>query len=110
MELSVLVGYAEGPFYFEMEGEYGNFTVEEAAAYLGLSDDLAAAVTSWDAEYQATLDQTYPPDSAFPSPEAHRIWIEKGKELAARIKQESPIVTRVDYQANSHYQDGTCVF
>ncbi|MBB5910799.1 hypothetical protein [Actinoalloteichus hymeniacidonis] len=34
----------------------------------------------------------------------------QGKKLIARIKQESARISRIDYQANGHYENGTCVF
>ncbi|APU16529.1 MULTISPECIES: hypothetical protein [Actinoalloteichus] len=109
--VSMLAGYGEGPLFFDMDDTMRcNHTVAEAASYLGLSKATATDLEDWDQEYQRTLDHTYPPDSRFPSPEAKRAWIERGKELAARIKQDSSIVASVDYQANGCYENGTCVF
>ncbi|APU13379.1 hypothetical protein [Actinoalloteichus fjordicus] len=111
VDVALLAGYDEGPFYyFSGKGRRSNHSIEEAAAELSLGIDIVADLTAWNDEYQDTLDQDYPPDSKFPTPEAEQAWREKGKELAVRIKQESPVVASVDYQANGFYKDGTCVF
>ncbi|APU13558.1 hypothetical protein [Actinoalloteichus fjordicus] len=110
-EVALLAGFYEGPFYYHVrKGAGTNWSVEEAAEHLRLGPDLVADLIAWDNEYQAILDRSYPPDSKFPTPEAQRAWIERGKELAARIKRESPLVASVDYQADGCYKDGTCVF
>ncbi|APU12693.1 MULTISPECIES: hypothetical protein [Actinoalloteichus] len=85
-------------------------SVEEAAELLSLSDDLAAELTDWDDEYQDVLNIDVPQDSEWPSPEARQAWLEKGKTLAARIKRESPVVSRVEYFGNGTIADGECVF
>ncbi|WP_157434290.1 MULTISPECIES: hypothetical protein [Actinoalloteichus] len=64
----------------------------------------------WDAEYQATYNPNCFHSSGFSSPETEEEWRERGKMLAARIKQESPIVTSVNYQANGAIPWGTCMF
>ncbi|ASO19542.1 hypothetical protein FHR81_000780 [Actinoalloteichus hoggarensis] len=107
----LLAGFNEPPFYYYVEeGRRLNWSTEEAAEYLGLSAQLVSALDAWDDEYQDTLDREYPPDSAFPTPEAYRHWIESGKALAARVKNESSTVSSVDYQADGSIASGTCVF
>ncbi|ASO18909.1 hypothetical protein FHR81_001174 [Actinoalloteichus hoggarensis] len=109
-DISMLAGFFEGPlFHFDEDGDWMNHSPTQAGEDLRLSTELVADLAAWDDEYQATYDDDYPPDSRFPSPEARAAWVERGKELAARIKQESPFVTSVDYQANGSYKNGECV-
>jgi len=55
---------------------------------LGVSLGLSAELATWQAEYDATLDHSYPPDSSFPS-EALRVrWERQGHELLERLRQE----------------------
>ncbi|AOS61036.1 hypothetical protein [Actinoalloteichus hymeniacidonis] len=111
LAVALHAGFQEGPFFYvAKKGERTNHWIDEAAIDLQLSAELVVALTAWDDEYQSIYDRGYPPDSRFPTPEAERAWIEKGKELAARVKTESPVVSSVDYQANGFYDKGTCVF
>ncbi|APU16056.1 MULTISPECIES: hypothetical protein [Actinoalloteichus] len=111
VQVGILAGFDEGPFYYHVQkGRGTNWTIEEAAEHLGFSADLARELTAWDDEYQATLNLAVPQDSGFPTPEAKQAWIERGKNLAARLKRECPNVASVDYQANGAILDGECVF
>lgn len=56
--------------------------------YLKVSAELRDAIQAWDDEYQNTLDQNYPPDSAFPSLEADIAHNEKGRLLARALQEE----------------------
>lgn len=60
---------------------------------LPLSAALCDALEAWSDEHYATLNQDYPPDSAFPSPEAEQAWLAHGAGLFARLKSELPSVT-----------------
>ncbi|APU13557.1 hypothetical protein [Actinoalloteichus fjordicus] len=111
IEIVMLAGFFEGLFFYvDPDGDWINHPVEVAGEDLALSAELVTALRAWDDEFQAIYDDSYPPDSKFPTPEAERAWIERGKELAARIKRESPLVASVDYQADGTFEDGTCVF
>ncbi|APU15726.1 MULTISPECIES: hypothetical protein [Actinoalloteichus] len=111
--ISLLVGWQEDPFYYDWyDPEQYSHSIEEAAEELQLSADLVADITAWDDEYQATYDPTGSRglESGFASPEAEEEWRERGKILAARIKQESPVVASVSYRANGIIPPGTCMF
>ncbi|AOS62048.1 hypothetical protein [Actinoalloteichus hymeniacidonis] len=111
LEMVLLAGFFQGPLFYDdpMDGLWTSHTADEAGEDLGLSSALVADLTAWDDEFQAIYDGNYPPDSHFPSLEAEQAWVERGKELAARIKQESDLVTSVDYQADGQINDGECV-
>ncbi|ASO22831.1 hypothetical protein FHR81_005104 [Actinoalloteichus hoggarensis] len=108
ISLGMLAGYAQGPFFWQGEGI--NWTVAEASEQLGLSAGLAHDLTVWDDQWQDTLDLADVDNCGFDTDEEKHAWIERGKVLAARIKQESSVVARVDYQANGYYPNGACVF
>ncbi len=55
---------------------------------LPISESLKHDIQKWEDEYQATLDREYPPDSAFPSPEAEKAHIKEGAKLAKRLQTE----------------------
>lgn len=55
---------------------------------LPISSDLKAEIAAWDEEYQMTFNSSYPPDSAFKSPEIEKAHVKKGDELARRLQIE----------------------
>ncbi|APU16061.1 MULTISPECIES: hypothetical protein [Actinoalloteichus] len=110
LDIAILAGYEQGPFFYTYEGAMENWSAEAAGEHLGLSAGLVRDLTVWDDEWQNTLDLADGRNSGFDTDEEKHEWIERGKALAIRIKQESPLVASVDYQANGYYEDGTCVF
>ncbi|APU16209.1 MULTISPECIES: hypothetical protein [Actinoalloteichus] len=112
VDVAILVGWQENYFYYDNGDEEDtlNHTTEDATEFLDLNADLVRDLEAWDAEYQATYDPVEYHNSGFATPEAKRDWIERGKELAARLKRESPMVASVDYLANGSIPEGTCVF
>lgn len=67
------------------------YDAEEITGVLDLSDELREAIAAWDDRFQATLNQGYPPDSAFPTPDDEAAWIADGKQLALRLRHEVPV-------------------
>ncbi|APU17476.1 MULTISPECIES: hypothetical protein [Actinoalloteichus] len=111
IDLDILAGYRQPPFFFDaQDGDVFNHTIDDTARFFQLSADLVRQLKAWDQEYQDTLDMGDPSSSGFSSEEAHQAWVEKGKELAARIKRESPNVGRVGYEGRGEFQEGECVF
>ncbi|APU13923.1 MULTISPECIES: hypothetical protein [Actinoalloteichus] len=116
MERSVVVdllaGWDMGPFYYHVEDDPGGFdySVEQAGEFLRLPAELIRELKSWDDELQATYDEDGDGESEFPSAELEEAWRERGKVLAARIKQESPVVARVNYWANGEIPDGIYIY
>jgi hypothetical protein len=74
-----------------------------APADLGLSKDLSDALVAWAEEYDAIFDEDYPPDTAFPSEEAERSWVARGRELAERAAAELGSGTEVQYRSGGEY-------
>ncbi|AOS62046.1 hypothetical protein [Actinoalloteichus hymeniacidonis] len=64
----------------------------------------------WDEEFQATYNADVPQGSNFSSPEQEGAWLERGRRLAARIHQESPVVTSVEYRGYGATPSGAVVF
>lgn len=64
---------------------------------LPISAEVADALHQWAEEYDATLNQDYPPDSSFPTPEAEAQWVEQGRVLAQRLAKELGGSARVTY-------------
>ena len=55
---------------------------------LGLSDELCDALRRWQADYDATLDQAYPPDSSFATDDERTAWRQRGYELFRWVQVE----------------------
>ncbi|AOS65271.1 hypothetical protein [Actinoalloteichus hymeniacidonis] len=85
-------------------------SIDETAELLALSADLTRELAAWKAEFQGILNRADARESRFPTPQAEQAWLANGKELAARIKQESPAVARVEYLGDGTIPRGTCVF
>jgi hypothetical protein len=69
-------------------------------ATLPVSQELAAALMSWAEEYEATLNQEYPPDSGFPLERDRRDFLQRGRHLAGRLARELGPGYRVTYQGD----------
>jgi hypothetical protein len=55
---------------------------------LGLPADLAEALSTWAADYTATLNQSDPRVSGFTDEPSARAWLAQGETLASRLRQE----------------------
>jgi hypothetical protein len=55
---------------------------------LGISSRLLAEIAEWDAQFQRTFSQEYPPDSRFESDIARDLHNARGKALADRLQEE----------------------
>jgi hypothetical protein len=53
-----------------------------------ISDELATLLWDWSSEYDQTLNQEYPPESGFKTKEIEQAFVEKGKELALKLKAQ----------------------
>lgn len=63
---------------------FDNIDPETLPITAGLADDL----NEWAAVFDRTLNQEYPPDSDFASPEDRHRFVERGRELAHRLRAE----------------------
>jgi hypothetical protein len=63
-------------------GEVGNVDPDE----LPLTSVLKSELRTWAAAYDATLDQTYPPDSGFATAADQRAWTNEGRRLAGELR------------------------
>ncbi|ASO18686.1 hypothetical protein FHR81_000948 [Actinoalloteichus hoggarensis] len=112
VDVTIVVGWDEEYFYYDNGDEEDtlNHTTEEATEFLDLNADLVRDLEAWDAEYQAIFDRVRGREIGFATPEIEHAWFERGKELSARLKRESPMVARVNYLADGSIPKGTCVF
>ena len=72
------------PLWHNEENEVGNIDPES----LPISSLLTSQLNDWAAEYEATLNQEYPPESCFSSKEIEVKFLAKGYELASALKTE----------------------
>lgn len=66
-------------------------------ASLPISEGLAADFDAWADVYEATFNDEYPPDSAFPDPAAKDVFIATGRELSERLAAELGADAQVEY-------------
>ncbi|MBZ9939086.1 hypothetical protein LB518_22500 [Mesorhizobium sp. BR1-1-16] len=55
---------------------------------LDISDDLADRIEAWGDAFDAVIDDSLPPATGFPSPEAEIVWRAEGQLIAAALKDE----------------------
>jgi hypothetical protein len=72
------------PLWLTGPEEFDNVDPETLSITAGLADDL----NEWAATYDGTLNQEYPPDSRFDSPEDEHRFVVRGRELARRLRAE----------------------
>ncbi len=84
MRIKLMPDYECWPLWWDNEPDrFGDID----PASLDLSADLCAALIAWAIRYDATLNQDYPPDSAFPSKQELDAFVEDGRLLAERVRQ-----------------------
>jgi hypothetical protein len=69
-------------------------------ATLPVSEELAAALMRWAEEFDATLNQEYPPDSGFPLERDRDAFLQRGRDLAGRLARELGPGYQVTYQGD----------
>ncbi len=55
---------------------------------LPISADLIARLERWADQYDQTLNDDYPPDSGFATPEEHHAFVAEGRQLAYELQQQ----------------------
>ncbi|MDR6182161.1 hypothetical protein [Asaia bogorensis] len=65
---------------------------------LPVSASLKLALKAWDAAYQATYNDSYPPESGFHSSKLQEVHCKRGEELAERLQTELGDMFRIEYQ------------
>jgi hypothetical protein len=78
--------YGAGPIWDDAWDGHTDICPDPAS--LGISTALAAELTRWQADYDETLDQAYPPDSRFVSDAARLDWEQRGVDLSRRLQVE----------------------
>lgn len=86
--LKLMPEYGCWPIWTDEPTEGFDYNIDPRT--LGLSAPLCAALEVWADEHEATLNQDYPPDSDFPSPEARESFFARGRELFAQLQAELP--------------------
>ena len=98
LTLTLMTDWNTGPFWVAVnDGVADPYDVEDIVEVVPLSAELLDAIAAWDQRFQATLNEEYPPDSGFPTPEEDLAFINQGRELARRLKAEAPAEVVVRY-------------
>ena len=82
--LKVMADYGCFPIWEADPGRVGN--VDPSSLPIG--EPLCAALLSWAAVFDATLDRSDPTRSGFPAPSARAAWLRQGSRLAEALQQE----------------------
>lgn len=82
------------PIFCPDPDRMGHVAVDE----LPVSDSLKSALKAWDAAYQSTYNDSYPPDSGFHSSELQEAHRKRGEELADLLQAELGDMFRIEYQ------------
>jgi hypothetical protein len=89
--IKLMPEYGAGSLWVSLDGGiFDVYDVAEITEIVPLSAELLAALAAWDERFQATFNEEYPPDSAFPTPEGEAAFVAEGAELARRIRGEVP--------------------
>lgn len=91
--IKVMSDYGCSPLWHSDEDEVVNIDPES----LPISSLLVSQLNEWAAEYDATLNQEYPPESCFSSKEVEIKFLAKGYELASALKAELGSITVTYY-------------
>lgn len=78
------VEYGASPIFNGNVEQMGHIELAE----LGISSLLMARISEWDAAFQRTFSEMYPPDSGFESEELRKSHDALGGELAALLQSE----------------------
>jgi len=85
LHIKVMADYGCHPLWWDQEQDrVGDIDPDD----LGLSRDLSERLEDWAARFDATLNQTYPPDSDFETPEARLRFIQDGEALSYSVARE----------------------
>lgn len=82
------------PIFCSDPDKMGHVEVDD----LPVSDSLKIALSAWDAEFQSTYNDSYPPDLGFQSPEIQLAHCKRGEELAKLLQAELGDMFMVEYQ------------
>src|SRR5665647_1515482 len=93
-KIKLMADYETSPVWDEGPGGPGDIDLET----LPISIDLRADLLAWSDRFDATLDQDYPPDSGFATPEEEQQFVADGAALAARLVDELGTDWQVDYE------------
>ncbi|MER7011247.1 hypothetical protein ABT324_07450 [Saccharopolyspora sp. NPDC000359] len=78
--------------------EYPDYlSPESLSEEFGISAILAKEIDEWDDEFQDIWDPADPASAEFPSPEARKRWIARGRQLAHQLAGELGHTAQVDY-------------
>jgi hypothetical protein len=80
---------------WKANGEVGNINPDD----LPLTDDLKTMLRNWSASYDRTLNQDYPPDSAFSSPAEEETFEDEGKRLWQELQEQLGTNYKVIYKS-----------
>ncbi len=101
--IKVMADYGCDPLWVR-DAEFMD-NVSPNAPWLGLSDELIAALDRWAAEFDATLNRDDPRESGFRSPTEQTCFARRGRQLAERVAEEVGVSWSVRWFDHLEYQE-----
>ncbi|HEX7659129.1 MAG TPA: hypothetical protein VF444_06565 [Pseudonocardiaceae bacterium] len=96
--IQLSVDWGAGPLWVKVGHEAAdNYLADEITEVVPLSDELRAAIETWDERYQQRLNKDDPAASRKFTPDEETEFTAEGIRLAQRIKSEVPIQISVEY-------------
>lgn len=96
--IKVMPDYGCHPLWHHGNTEVGDIN----PSILPISPSLIARLEKWAAEYDATLNHDYPPDSSFTSKEEKERFVARGFELAKLLKTELNNIAVIYYDIDQN--------
>ena len=87
-EIHLYADYAWWPVWEYCEEDGHTYKEDFDPTNLPISVELAQQLNDWADAYDKTLDQSYPPDSGFPTQEDALEFAERGVELGKKLQDE----------------------
>jgi hypothetical protein len=98
LTVRLMADWGMGPFWVKAGNSVADpYDTEEIAEVVSLSPDLLRDVAAWDSRLQAVFDDADPGASAFPTRADETRFVQDGRLLAHRLRQEVPADTAVEY-------------
>ena len=89
------------PFYIDDgDGFFGLTNSEEVAERFTIPDEVMCEVKAWDELYQDHLDWDDPGNTAWPSEEYHRNYLDRGRAAARLLRRHLPAEVVIEYLAD----------
>ena len=94
------------PFYVDDGDGFFDLTAsQEVAERFTLPDEVMREVKAWDDLYQDILDGFDPGNSRWRTPDDHRRYLDRGREVARLLRRHLPADVEIEYLADESVRE-----